>query len=230
MDDTRRGRPRDVRRHRLPSSTVGQGTTQRKRASRPPTKLQAALAEGAKFARPGPLDAFKLARRKWQGAQRVDMSALAKELGVNRVTLYRWVGSREQLMVEVIWSLAERTLENLDARTRATGAGRIVRVVTRFIDAVITNRGMQFWLAEEGEAAMRLLTVREPGYQVRLVDWHERLVRGEVEAGRLELPVDPHEVAYMLVRVIESYVYLDLITGEKPEPGRAEPILRMLLR
>jgi hypothetical protein len=25
-------------------------------------------------------------------------------------------------------------------------------------------------------------------------------------------------------------VYLDFITGEEPEPGRAEPILRMLLR
>jgi AcrR family transcriptional regulator len=54
------------------------------------------------------------------------MIALARELGVNRVTLYRWVGSREQLLVAVIWSLAERTLENLDARTRAIGAERVV--------------------------------------------------------------------------------------------------------
>ena len=35
---------------------------------------------------------------------------------------------------------------------------------------------------------------------------------------------------YVIVRLIESYVYLDLITGEEAEPGRAEPILRMLLR
>ena len=34
------------------------------------------------------------------------MSALADELGVNRVTLYRWIGSRDRLLVEVIWSLA----------------------------------------------------------------------------------------------------------------------------
>ena len=38
------------------------------------------------------------------------MSAMAVELGVNRVTLYRWVGSREQLLVELVWALAERTL------------------------------------------------------------------------------------------------------------------------
>jgi len=203
---------------------------ERERPGAPRTKLQSVLAEGAEPARPGPLDAFKLARRRWQAAERVDMSALAKELGVNRVTLYRWVGSREQLLVEVIWSLAERTLESLDARTRARGAERVVKVASGFIDAVITNPGMRFWLAEEGEAAMRLLTLREPGYQVRLVGWHERLLREEAEAGRLELAADLREVAYVIVRLVESYVYLDFITGEEPEPGRAEPILRMLLR
>jgi AcrR family transcriptional regulator len=176
------------------------------------------------------MDAFKLARRKWQRAERIDMSALAKELGVNRVTLYRWVGSREQLLVEVIWSLAERTLENLDARTRQAGAERAVQAASGFVDAVISNRGMQYWLAEEGESAMRLLTLRDPGYQARLIGWHERLLDEETEAGRLDLAADLHEVAYVIVRLIESYVYLDLITGERPQPRRAEPILRMLLR
>jgi hypothetical protein len=32
------------------------------------------------------------------------------------------------------------------------------------------------------------------------------------------------------VRLVESYTYLDLITGEQPRPGRVAPILRMLLR
>jgi hypothetical protein len=32
------------------------------------------------------------------------------------------------------------------------------------------------------------------------------------------------------VRLIESYVYLDLITGEAPDARRAEPVLRLLLR
>jgi AcrR family transcriptional regulator len=203
---------------------------ERERAARPPTKLQIELADGVRPARAGPLDAFRLARRKWQDGERIDMSALAKELGVNRVTLYRWVGSREQLLVEVIWSLAERTLEKLSAKVKARGAERVVQIVTRFIDAVNTNRGMQHWLAEEGEQAMRLLTLRDPGYQARLVEWNERLLREEAGEGRLDLPADLHEVAYVIVRLIESYCYLDLITGEPPEARRAEPILRMLLR
>jgi AcrR family transcriptional regulator len=203
---------------------------ERSGAARPPTKLQVELAGGTPGARPAPLAAFKLARRKWQNGERIDMSALAKELGVNRVTLYRWVGSREQLLVEVIWSLAERTLDKLSTRVRKTGPERVVEIVTEFIDAVNTNPGMQHWLAEEGEQAMRLLTLRDPGYQARLIAWNERLLREETDAGRLDLPADLHEVAYVIVRLIESYCYLDLITGEPPEARRAEPILRMLLR
>jgi AcrR family transcriptional regulator len=199
-------------------------------AERPRTRLQSALVEAGPPDGVGPLDAFRLARRKWQAGERIDMSALAKELGVNRVTLYRWVGSREQLLVEVIWSLAERTLDKLDAKTRAVGAERVVRVAAGFVDTVIANPGMQYWLGEEGESAMRLLTLRSPGFQARLVSWHERVMREESDAGRLDLPAELHEVAYVIVRLIESYVYLDLITGEAPQPQRAEPIMRMLLR
>src|ERR687897_998933 len=102
--------------------------TDRPPAHRPAaTKLQVQLRGTSDFRRPTPLDAFRLARRKFLAAERIDMSALAEELEVNRVTLYRWVGSREQLLVEVVWSLGSRTLANCDRRTRARGSERIVK-------------------------------------------------------------------------------------------------------
>ena len=198
--------------------------------ARTPTRLQRELAgtEGARS--PTALDAFRLARRRWLEGRRVDMSALAVDLGVNRVTLYRWVGSRDELLVEIIWSLALRTLRDIDARTRATGSERAVLVVRRFLDAVIANPAMVRWLADEGELAMRLLTRHDHDFQPRLIGWIEALLHEESNAGRLELPADLHEVAYVMVRLIESYTYLDLITGETPDAKRAEPILRLLLR
>jgi AcrR family transcriptional regulator len=199
-------------------------------AKPPRTKLQRDLAGATDRRRPTPLDAFRLARRKFLAAERIDMSALADELGVNRVTLYRWVGSREQLLVEVVWSLAERTLEKNDRGVRAGGAERVVRVVTRFLSDVISNEGMRRWLADEGELAMRLLTRHDTDFQPRLIDAMEDMLREEAAAGRLDLPVELHEVAYVIVRLIESYTYLDLITGEEPDARRAEPVLRMLLR
>jgi AcrR family transcriptional regulator len=180
--------------------------------------------------RPSALDAFLRARKRFLACERIDMSSLAQELGVSRVTLYRWVGSRDRLLVEVIWSLASRTLENIDAEVTERGPERVVRIVTRFLEDVITNAGMRRWLAEEGESAMRLLTRHETGFQPRLIDAMQDLLEDETAAGRLDLPVDLREVAYVIVRLIESYTYLDLITGEEPDARRAEPILRLLLR
>lgn len=158
------------------------------------------------------------------------MSLLADELGVNRVTLYRWFGSRDDFIVEVVWSLALRTFDYVEEKVDARGAERIVAVVTGFLDTIITNPGMRRWLSEDGEHAMRLLTGRRTDFQQRIIGEIQRRLEEEEQASRLELPVDLHELAYVIVRLIESYTYLDLITGEQPEARRAEPILRMLLR
>jgi AcrR family transcriptional regulator len=176
--------------------------------------------------RPTATDAVRLARRRWLAGERVDMSAMAAELDVNRVTLYRWVGSREALLVEIVWELAEQTLADVDRRTRSRGTERVVAVVTGFVELVIANPGMQRWLADEGDLAMRLLTRSDRGFQPRLIEWVEVLLERE----RVELDADRREVAYVIVRVIESYTYIDLILGERPDARRAEPILRLLLR
>jgi AcrR family transcriptional regulator len=175
-------------------------------------------------------DGLRLGRQRFLAAQRIDMSAIADELGINRVTLYRWIGSRDRLLVEIIWSLAQRALAAADAATDDHGAERIVGVVTRFIDTTISNPGMQHWLAEEGEHAMRLLTRHETNFQPRLIGAIEILLTAETNAGRLDLPIELHQLAYVIVRLLESYIYLDLITGEDPHTISAEPILRMLLR
>ena len=158
------------------------------------------------------------------------MTGLADQLGVNRVTLYRWVGTREALLVEIIWSLAERTLDDLREEVDASGGERVVQVVSRFVDAVLSNPGMSRFLREEGELAMRLLTRRDAGFQPRLIADFRGMLEEEAERGALDLPADLGDVAYTIVRIVESYVYLDRITGEEPDARRAEQVLRLLLR
>jgi AcrR family transcriptional regulator len=206
---------------------VDNGTSQVRRMSPPVTERLDVTPEPE---RPTALDAFLRARKRFLACERIDMSALASELGVSRVTLYRWVGSRDRLLVEVIWSLARRTLDKIEAEADDRGPERVVRIVTRFLEDVISNPGMRRWLAEEGESAMRLLTRHETGFQPRLIDAIHDLLAEQTESGDLALPVELREVAYVIVRLIESYTYLDLITGEEPDARRAEPILRLLLR
>ena len=98
------------------------------------------------------------------------------------------------------------------------------------MDAVLSNPGMSRFLAEEGELAMRLLTRRATGFQPRLIADIRAMLEEETARGELDLPVDLGDVAYTIVRIVESYVYLDRITGEEPDARRAEQVLRLLLR
>jgi len=195
-----------------------------------PTPLERQLLGEQPAATSNALDAFRVAREKFLAGERIDMSALAVELGVNRVTLYRWVGSRERLLVEVLWSLASTALERERARTRERGAERIVQIVGGLVRATLANPGMSRFLADEGDLAMRLLTRQDHVFQPRLIDAVEGLLAEEVGRRALELPADLRDVAFTIVRIVESYVYLDRITGEEPDAGRAESIIRLLLR
>jgi AcrR family transcriptional regulator len=184
----------------------------------------------AVVSKPGPADALELGRQRFLACRRIDMSQVADDLGVNRVTLYRWFGSRDNFLVEVVWSLTRRLLDAIDASVAARGATRVVEVSMRLLEAAISSPAMRRWLAEEGEHAMRVLGRHETDFQPRLIAAIEALLREEHDADRFALPVDLHELAYVIVRVLESYAYMDLITGESPQAERAEPILRMLLR
>lgn len=176
--------------------------------------------------RPTTADALRLGRRRFLAGDRIDLSAISEELGVNRVTLYRWFGSRDRYLVELVWSLAREALDRAEQHSRGRGAARVARVLVAFLDTVITDPGMRRWMAEEGEHAMRLLTRHEHRFQPRLIEAvHDLLV-----AEQVDVPLDLHELAYVIVRLIESYAYLDLITGERPDASRADPVLRMLLR
>lgn len=192
------------------------------------TPLQRQLA-GATARRPTALDAFVRARRAFQAGRRLDMQALAADLGVNRATLYRWVGSRELLLREVIWSLTQRTIQRgLDLPRAGTGS-RLASVLADFVRDVHTHPGMRRFLAEEGEFALRLLTMGSGGYQPRIIELVRDLILEDAAAGLLRSPVPVDDLAYTVVRVIESYVYLQVITGEDPDPDRAGRVLQTLL-
>lgn len=182
------------------------------------------------LAAPTPLDALRLAKKKFLAGQRLDMGELADQLGINRVTLYRWVGNRERLQVEVLWLLTRKTLDQAGARTRARGGERVARILARFVNAVMANAGMQAWLEREGEAGMRLLTTAGGNFQPRLVAAVRQLLEEEIAAGRLKLPVPAQEFAFVMVRLAESYVYRRFITGDSSDGGSAEALLVHLLR
>ena len=45
-----------------------------------------------------------------------------------------------------------------------------------------------------------------------------------------EPAVEPADLAYVITRIAESFIYTDLITGEPPAPEKAEVTIATLLR
>jgi AcrR family transcriptional regulator len=194
------------------------------------TPLQRQLA-GTSPARPTALDGFRLARRTFLAGERIDMQTLARSLGVDRATLYRWVGSRERLLTEILWSLIEPTVTTLRQAETPVAAwiSPAAAVIIGTVRGVMTNPGMQRFLEREGELALRLLTTKASDFETRLIALVGEMVRAEASAGRLDAAVPLDDLPYVLVRIMESYIYLGLITGEDPDPDRAARVISALL-
>ena len=180
--------------------------------------------------RPTARDAIRLARRAFLEGRRLDMRALAAEVGVNRVTLYRWVGSRDQLLSEIMWTQAQRYFEFQLAEIHPGTGSRVPELLTRFMRHILANPGLRRFLDEESDYAMRLLTLRTGGFQPRFIALVHDLLAEDVAEGRLHSTVPVDDLAYTAVRIVESYVHLRVITGEPPDAERASRVLHALLR
>ncbi len=175
--------------------------------------------------------AFDLAREQFIAGRRIDMGGLAGTLGVDRTSLFRWVGNRDALLSEVLWSLAVPTLVQAEHATAdAAGAERIAELLTHFVADLNRAEYFREFLRREPARALRLLTTKESEIQRRYVATTEWLVRQELGEAPLGGAIDVASLAYLLVRVSESFTYADLIAGDQPSAARARTAFRVLLR
>jgi hypothetical protein len=89
---------------------------------------------------------------------------------------------------------------------------------------------MRRFLEREPEIALRVLTTKRSALQGRLVEAIRGLLAAEVDAGRLKAPMPLDDLAYIIVRLGESFVYTDIITGGQPNPDKARQAIAALLR
>ena len=172
--------------------------------------------------------AFQAARRAFFAGEKIEMGPLAAELGVDRTSLFRWVGNRDELLAEVLWSLAEASLDHAEAEARGQGAGRVADVLGRFVDGLVTAEYFRGFLAREPQRALRLMTTSESEIQHRYVAAVEELLAAHLpDAGRGGLP--RHDLAYLIVRISETFSYADLIAGEEPSAERARAAFALVL-
>lgn len=194
------------------------------------TPLERALGSDGNTTRPTPLDALALARRRWLAGERLDMGALARDLGISRATLYSWVGSRERLIGEVLWSFADDGLRQAREGARGAGADYVVDVFRRFIYLNATFEPLRRFIERDPELALRVLTSKDSPVQGRMIAAAYDLLARQVEAGALVPALDLDTLAYTLIRVAESFLYSDVITGSEPDVDKAVDVAGALLR
>ena len=193
---------------------------------------RAARQEDAKVdgAKATPASAFAAAQRTFLTGQRLDMQALAAQLGVSSATLYRWCGQREQLLGEIIGSLSDEILRRARADHREdSGAGRILAVYRQYVGALVNARPLQVFLQQETHAALQILTSTEGYVQPRTVRSVHELLREEQEAGTFVPQTDLLSLAYAIVRLTEGFLYHDAIVATEPQVERAARIVALLL-
>jgi AcrR family transcriptional regulator len=194
------------------------------------TGLTTLLPEGTAPPAAIPAAVFEAALRRVGDLHRLDMRALAAELGVGRATLYRWVGSRDALLGEVFWWRARRSHARA-ARASAglVGRNRILTSLQTFLTSAQSDAALHRFLATEPEVALRVLTSRAARVQAGSIAVIERLLAEEVEAGRLQLAVDRSTLAYVIVRICESFLYADVIAGREADVEQAITVVGQLL-
>ena len=173
--------------------------------------------------------ALGLATERFVTAERVDIQAIARELGLARATMHRWFQTREALLGELLATLAEQRLQAIRAVVPGGGARALLETFDRFNREVAATRGMRFLLAQEQERALRILTSSSGIVQPRVVAAIEEVIVGEVRGGRYTPAAAPNALAYAIVRLGEAFLYNDAIVGIRGDTDRLREIEAALL-
>ena len=161
--------------------------------------------------------------------RRVDVQEIAAELGLGRTTIYRWFGSREGLLGEVLVAAATPLLDQARASARGRGAAKLLDVFDRFNRSLAEAPALRQFVERERAVALRIITSGAGGVQARIVAMVTEAIESEVRAGRYEPPVEPATLGYAIVRLAEAFLFNDAAAGMRGDVDRLREVEAALL-
>ncbi len=176
--------------------------------------------------------AIDVAARWVAAGRRLEMQGIAEELGVSRVTLFRNVGSREELLGEALWRVTEQALITALGRAEAErpegglhtiGAGQQMNAL------VSRSAPLHRLLEVEPALTIRVLTDPRGRVQPGVIAFFEALLRRDMDELGYEPVADPADLAYALVRLGESFLYADVLAARTPDVATADRLQRALV-
>lgn len=153
-------------------------------------------------------DVLASALHRYLRGRRVEVQAIAAERGLGRTTIYRWFGSREGLLGEVIVLAGEPLLETARSEAVGHGGAKLLDTFDR-INRSLAEAPALRWFVEQERDALRILTASAGIVQPRMVERITLIIEDEVRAGTYAPPVEPATLAYAIVRLAEAFLYND---------------------
>jgi AcrR family transcriptional regulator len=169
------------------------------------------------------------ARREFGEGRRLDVSAIAAELGLARATLYRWFGSRDGLLGEMIARDAEEYFRRVRARVKGRGGRALLETFDQINRGLTRSSALRRFLEEERESALRTLTSSGGIVEPRSITVIAELIEDEVRRGTYDPPVDVPTLAYAIVGLANAFLYNDAVAGIRGDVDRLRDVEAALL-
>lgn len=160
----------------------------------------------------------------------LEMRALAQSLGVGRATLYRWRGSRTQLLSDVLLWLGLRNLRRSEADVAtAPGPRRLLDIHAIHISRMSNSLALRSFVRNEPELASTLLLDAHGQVHVGVTRALAELIRTqEIDTGWVA-PFGALKLAQVIARIDEAFMYADLIAKDEPNPDIPGVLFEMLV-
>jgi AcrR family transcriptional regulator len=178
------------------------------------------------FRRARPQDAIDLAYETFLAGTRVDMQALAAQLDVSPATVYRWFGTRGDLLGAVCERLAEEFSRDGLVRARGRGDARVVDWARLVMASSASFEPVRAFVTREPQLALRLLLSRE-GAVHRVLARYVRELAAEVRPAEAQQPTEEH--VDLIVKVGTGLVWSTFMIGEEPEVDTAVDAIEIIL-
>jgi AcrR family transcriptional regulator len=161
--------------------------------------------------------------------RRVDVQAIAAELGLGRTTIYRWFGSREELIGEVLFAASEPLLWEARRNSKGRGAAVLLETFDRFNRILADSPALRRFVEAERDTALRIITSGAGTLQPRIVASIQAVIDDEVDAGTYDPPVETSTLAYAIVRLAEAFLFNDAVAGMRGDVDRLRQVEAALL-
>jgi AcrR family transcriptional regulator len=174
-------------------------------------------------------DVLDAGLHRYLRGQRVDVQAIAAELGLGRATVYRWFGSREKLLGDVIIRATEPVLAKARSGLAGKGGPGLLNTFDRFNRALADAPALRAFVEQERDASLRIIASGAGIVQPRIVELITALIVEEVEAGTYEPKVEPSVLGFAIVKLAQAFLFNDTVAGIRGDVDRLREVEAALL-